>query len=113
MEQKFSQTVAALIANDIDGRIRSIVYPNGPARYDARDARAIGSAHLRAEARRYGLGDDALKNLESEPTTEMTDDGAEIRLRRVKRIMDTVVLDYCQTLYGLPVWRSGVAVVVK
>ena len=113
MEQKFSQSAAALIANDIDGRTRSIVYPDGPARYDARDARAIGNAHLRAEARRYGLGDDALKNLDQEPATDMTADGAEIRLRRVKQIMDTVVLDYCQTLFGLPVWRAGVAVVVK
>lgn len=113
MEQKFSQHAAALIANDIDGQTRSIVYPDGPARYDARDARAIGDAHLRAEARRYGLGDDALKHLDQGPTTELTGDGTEIRLRRIKRIMDTVVLDYCQTLFGLPVWRAGVAVVVK
>ena len=113
MEQKFSQTAAALVATDLEGRTRSIVYPDGPARYQARDARAIGNAHLRAEARRYGLGEDALKNLDKEPTTEMTEDGLEIRLRRVKRIMDTVVLDYCQTLHGLPVWRAGVAVVVK
>ena len=113
MEQKFSQQAAALIAKGIDGQTRSIVYRDGPARYDARDARAIGDAHLRAEARRYGLGDDALKHLDQEPATEMTDDGTEIRLRRSKRVMDTVVLDYCQTLFGLPVWRAGVAVVVK
>ena len=113
MEQKYSSEASALVTSDEQGRTRSIVYPDHPGRGDVRGAAALGAEHLRGEGQRYGISDIELAHVDEPPAKDMTDDGVEYRLRRSKRIMDTVVLDYCQTLFGLPVWRAGVSVVVK
>ena len=43
----------------------------------------------------------------------MSDEGESFKLKGIKKMLDSTVVDYAQTYYGLPVWRSGLTVVMQ
>jgi len=113
MHQLFLPDLQALVTIDGEGQVRSITYLDQPSVTEARSPEALAVEHLATDGKHYGIRDEQLRNAESAPAERLTEDQVEYRLRGRKRVMDITTLDFVQTVFGIPVWRAGIAVQVK
>jgi hypothetical protein len=77
----------------------------------AADSRALAEQYLNAVADQYRV-EGYLDHLDMEPSTEITDDGAEMRFSNGKSLDGVDTVSFAQTHFGLPIWEGGISVFV-
>lgn len=71
---------------------------------------SLASQYVSDVAPIYKIDAVQLTDLNKRPSKKMTDEGTQLRFVEQKSIMETTVLSYVQTHYGLPIWEAGVSV---
>lgn len=103
------------IRRDQDGRVRQIRHLQHP--YSAHDtdlaaptARSLASAYLHDVAQIYEFSKDLLEDLEAPVGDQLGEAGTRLQFDVLKSTLNSSVVSYQQTHYGLPIWRAGVRV---
>ncbi len=71
---------------------------------------SLATQYVRDVASIYKIDTAQLINLVKRPEDKLTDEGTQLRFAEQKSIMETTVVSYAQTHYGLPIWEAGVSV---
>jgi zinc metalloprotease ZmpB len=80
---------------------------NRPSPYE------VASRYLQEISDLYGIDPSSLDGIGRRPMTMTDDTGIELRLELERSAMGTTVLVYRQTMFGLPIWKAGVAISVN
>lgn len=111
----FRITPNVRIRRDKDGIVRQLRHLQQP--YTPQDAglvtptpQAIASVYVRDVAQIYDIDPGMLEKLGERIEGELTDEGTLLKLAEEKTLMDTTVVSYQQTHFGLPIWEAGFTV---
>lgn len=108
----FNITPNVEVRRDADGIVRQIRHLQQPyateeAGLTGPSARMLSGAYLRDVAEIYGFDESVLAELEKQIGEEITDQGSSLQIREQKTIMESTVVAYQQTYFGLPIWEAG------
>jgi hypothetical protein len=111
------------IIYDDHGRARHFSFPSGaaipnsaaaggapPARGTPQEA---AQGFLRAQANVLQVPHDAMQSLDVRAAVAPTGENEALRFESEKQLMDSTVVSYTQTMFGLPIYQAGVAVTVR
>lgn len=113
----FSITPNVHVERDKAGVVRQLRHLQEPYRaaqghLGVPTPQALAASYLQDVAGFYGIDPSALVALSQEPSAELTDDGTQLRLGAQKTVLETTVISYAETHYGLPIWEAGVTIVL-
>jgi hypothetical protein len=114
----FTITPNVHVERDLDGVVRHLRHlqePYTPAAAGFAETampspQSLTSQYIRDAAQIYQIDAAQLMNLGKRPSEKLTDDGTQLRLAGQKSIMETTMVSYVQTHFGLPIWQAGVSV---
>lgn len=96
--------------NDV---VRILNHNQAPIRKQTKNSLQLAKEYVQEVAETYHIDKSKLNQLDSKPQTQLTEELESFKMQGVKKMMDTTVVDYAQTYFGLPVWRSGLTVVMQ
>jgi hypothetical protein len=107
------------IIYDAEGHARQFSFsrrPESPTTLAAQDAganpRETAAAFLRANADVLQIPVEGMQSVDLKAAIRPTGENQGLRFESEKSVMDTTVVSYSQTMFGLPVYQAGVAVTV-
>ncbi|HYF96009.1 MAG TPA: hypothetical protein VD969_27670 [Symbiobacteriaceae bacterium] len=110
----FQITPNVQIERDAQGNIRHLAHLHEPytlpAGLAAPSPQALAGQYLREVAALYGIDQSCLKDLSRQMENNLTQEGTLLQFADQKSIMETAVVSYAQTHFGLPVWGCGVSI---
>jgi hypothetical protein len=102
------------VERDPQGRVLHLRHPQAAftqaTGLAAHSPRALAASYVREVAPIYALDSAQLGELELEVDGQPSEAGTRLRLGEVKRVLETRVISYQQTHFGLPIWESGISV---
>ena len=93
--------------------VRILNHNQAPIRKKTENALQLAKEYIQEVAGEYHISKDLLKQLDVTIGSGITDESESFKMQGVKKLLDTTVIDYAQTYFGLPVWRSGLTVVMQ
>ncbi|HNP21105.1 MAG TPA: hypothetical protein PKM63_01285 [Panacibacter sp.] len=93
--------------------VRILNHNQAPVRKQTKNPLQLAKEYIQEAAGEYRINSDLLKELDKNVGITMSDEGESFKLKGIKKMLDSTVVDYAQTYYGLPVWRSGLTVVMQ
>ena len=93
--------------------VRILNHNQAPVRKNTHNSLQLAKEYLYDVAGEYHINKNLLKQLESKVSDTLANEGESYKMQGVKKMFDTTVVDYAQTYFGLPVWRSGLTVVIQ
>jgi zinc metalloprotease ZmpB len=109
----FEITLDVYVQRDDAGQVRHLSHLQQP--YVAPEGTSqlpkdLAAQYIRDVAPIYELDPDMLTNLNENVGQKMTDEGSMLRFAEEKNIMETYVISYSQTYFGLQIWEAGFSV---
>lgn len=98
---------------DENNVVRILNHNQAPIRKQTKNSLQLAKEYIQGVADQYHINQNLLKHLDSKPGISLTEEGESYKMQGVKKMMDTTIVDYAQTYFGLPVWRSGLTVVIQ
>jgi hypothetical protein len=96
--------------NDV---VRILNHHHTPIHKETKDVLQLAKEYILEVADQYNISKEMLEHLDSRPESLITEEGESYKILTVKKMRDTTIVDYAQTYFGLPVWHSGLTVVIK
>lgn len=110
----FQLTPDVHLERDSQGIVRHLAHLHQPYTFPAGIAapspQALAGQYMRDVAGIYGIDPSALKDLSRQLTNRMNTEGTMLQFAEQKSVMETTVVSYAQTHFGLPIWEAGVSV---
>jgi zinc metalloprotease ZmpB len=102
----------ANIVYDEDGHPRHVSYREGIS-VAGGTPQEVAQNFLREQAAALRIPQDAMQSLNVTAAIAPTPENESLRFESEKRLMDSTVVSYTQTMFGLPVYQAGVSVVMN
>ncbi|MDB4895732.1 MAG: hypothetical protein JWN15_1994, partial [Firmicutes bacterium] len=110
----FRLTANVDVERDAQGVVRHLAHLhepyNLPAGLLAPTPQALAGQYVLEAAGIYGIDPSLLKDLSRQIDNRITQEGGLLQFAEQKSVMETTVVSYAQTHFGLPVWGAGVSV---
>jgi hypothetical protein len=103
------------ITYDKNGHPRHFSYPRragAAAALAGSTPQQVAQDFLREEAATLGIPQGTVQSVHVTAAIAPTSENQSLRLESEKRLMDSMVVSYTQTMFGLPIYQAGVSVVV-
>ena len=110
----FTVTPNVEIRRDARGIARAIEHLQQPftaTGFAARNPRAAAAEYVREVAQIYSIDPAMLEGIDREPEGRLTNEGSRLRFGAENRTLETAVVSFVETHFGLPIWEAGVTVV--
>jgi zinc metalloprotease ZmpB len=109
------------IIYDRDGHARQFIFTPDSAATAARDATAVRPLSPQEAAKQFleqhadilQIPQTALNSVDVRAALAPVDENQALRFEKEKRLMDSTVVSYNQTMFGLPIYEAGVSVVMN
>jgi zinc metalloprotease ZmpB len=105
------------VERDGQGVVRHLAHLQAPytlpAGLAAPSPQALAGQYLRDVAQLYGIDQGCLKDLSRQMGSSLTQEGTLLQFAEQKSVMETTVVAYAQTHFGLPIWGAGVSVLMN
>ena len=95
---------------DEQGRARHFKFPRGSTDAVSGTPQEVAKNFLRANADLLKIPQDAMRTLDVRASIGLTDDTQSLRFESEKQLMDSTVVSYSQTMFGLPIYQAGISV---
>ena len=95
---------------DDQGHARHFNFPRGAAGLTGGTPQDVAKEFLRAQADVLKVPHDAMRSLDVAPGIAPISEDESLRFESEKRLMDSTVVSYSQTMFGLPIYQAGVSV---
>ena len=99
------------IVQDGEGHARHLTYRTGLA-VAGRTPQEVAENFLKAQADTFAMPQRAMESLHVRAAIAPIAEAQSLRFESEKRLMDSTVVSYTQTMFGLPVYQAGVSVVI-
>ena len=98
---------------DDQGHARHFNFPRGAAGLTGGTPQEVAKEFLRAHADVLQVPQDAMRSLDVAPGIAPVGEVESLRFEAEKRMMDSTVVSYAQTMFGLPIYQAGVSVMLN
>jgi hypothetical protein len=95
---------------DDQGHPRHFNFPRGAAGLTGGTPQEVAKEFLRAQANVLKVPQEAMRSLDVAPGIAPIGEDESLRFESEKRLMDSTVVSYTQTMFGLPIYQAGVSV---
>lgn len=98
---------------DEHNKVRRLNHNQQPVILKAETPQQLAKSYLEEVAKVYEIPLEQLSKVSLKLDDKITNEGASFRFRIEKKIMDTVVVSYIQTYFGLEVWESAFNIIMQ
>ena len=98
---------------DDQGHARHFNFPRGAAGLTGGTPQEVAKEFLRAHADVLQVPQDTMRSLDVAPGIAPVGEVESLRFEAEKRMMDSTVVSYAQTMFGLPIYQAGVSVMLN
>src|SRR5438552_4819264 len=114
MEIVFNKDLKADLSIDDKQQVRQILHKGEYYLLENNSARLAASEYFQKLAEIYQLPAEQLKNMHQQVSfLDPIEQGIEYRQSEEKNFFDSTTIGYFQTIYNVPVWRTGMSVTIK
>jgi hypothetical protein len=113
MFQEFNKAKKVSVNRDDKGVVRDLLHTDAPVVSDAPTAQLAADEYLSKYGELLGIAPSETNNLTKVHDATASDAGDELRFHSEQQQFDMTTVAYQQTLFGLPVWHSGVTIQMK
>ncbi len=111
----FDESPDVQVSRDADGRVRLMRHPQDPftperAGLAAASPLELADSYVEQVRQVYGIEEAEAADLAGAIRAEPVEEGPRLKVAEEKTVMDTTVVSYQQTLFGLPVWQAALEV---
>lgn len=111
----FKLTPNVHVKRDKDGNVRLLRHPQEPFKLPglvAPSARALADQYLHGVTKIFGISSNMLTDLNKPVGKVLSKDPTQIRFKEQKSVMESTVISYQQSHFGIPILNAGIVVQV-